>query len=171
MSEKTIAIIGAGVAGLAAGCYGQMNGYKTQVFESHNLPGGLCTAWTRQGYTFDGCIHWLTGSAPGDSMFSLWEELGAVQGKTMYDHDVFWRTVATDGRTFSLYADPDRLEAHMKALSPTDSEPIEQLCKWIRQFATFSMPVGKPRELMSALDGLKLAFRLRRHLKALNDLS
>ncbi|MFC2099514.1 phytoene desaturase family protein [Candidatus Bipolaricaulota bacterium] len=171
MSDKTIAIIGAGIAGLSAGCYGRMNGYRTKILESHNLPGGLCTAWTRKGYTFDGCIHWLTGSAPGDSMFSLWEELGAVQGKTMYDHDVFWRTVGLDGRVFSIYADPDRLEAHMRALSPADAEPIEQLCRWIRQFATFSMPAGEPRELMSALDWLKLAFRMRRHLSALKTLS
>jgi len=171
MGEKTVAIIGAGIAGLAAGCYGRMNGYRATILESHNLPGGLCTAWTRQGYTFDGCIHWLTGSAPGDSIYALWEDLGAVQGKTMYDHDVFWRTVGLDGRSFSMYGDPDRLEAHMKALSPADAEPIEQLCGWIRKFIPFGMPVGKPRELMSKLDMLKLAFRMRRHLGALKTLS
>ncbi len=171
MSEKTIAIIGAGVSGLSAGCYGRMNGYRTRIFESHNLPGGLCTAWTRQGYTIDGCIHWLTGSAPGDSLYTLWEELGAVQGHRMYDHDVFWRMVGADGRAFSLYADPDRLEAHMKELSPADAGPIEQLCGWIRKFASFGMPIGKPRELMSPLDGLRLLFRMRRHLRALKSLS
>ena len=171
MGEKTVAIIGAGIAGLAAGCYGRMNGYQTKILESHNLPGGLCTVWNRQGYTFDGCIHWLTGSAPGDSIYALWEELGAVQGKTMYDHDVFWRTVGLDGRVFSMYADPDRLEAHMKELSPADAEPIEQLCRWVRKFIPFSMPVGKPRELMSKWDMLKLAFRMRRHLIALKTLS
>ena len=42
--DKSIIIIGAGIAGLAAGCYGQMNGYNTQIFEMHDLPGGLCTA-------------------------------------------------------------------------------------------------------------------------------
>jgi len=171
MSEKTVAIIGAGIAGLSAGCYARMNGYQTRIFEAHNLPGGLCTAWTRQGYTFDGCIHWLTGSAPGDSMFSVWEELGAVQGQKMYDHDVFWRVVGLDGRTFSMYADPDRLEAHMKELSPADAEPIEQLCGWIREFMDFGMPAGKPRELMSKLDTLKLVFRMRRHLGAMKALT
>ena len=53
----SIIIIGAGIAGLAAGCYAQMNGYKTKIFELHELPGGLCTAWERKGYVFDGCIH------------------------------------------------------------------------------------------------------------------
>jgi len=35
------------MAGLAAGCYGQMNGYETEIYELHNLPGGVCTAWER----------------------------------------------------------------------------------------------------------------------------
>ena len=47
--DNTIIIIGAGVAGLAAGCYAQMNGYRSQIFELHNLPGGLCTSWVRKG--------------------------------------------------------------------------------------------------------------------------
>jgi len=33
-------IIGAGIAGLSVGCYGQMNGYRTQIFELHDLPLG-----------------------------------------------------------------------------------------------------------------------------------
>jgi phytoene dehydrogenase-like protein len=165
MAAKTIAIIGAGLAGLSAGCYGRMNGYRTLLFEMHDKPGGLCTAWQRKGYTIDGCIHWLTSSAPGDSLYGVWEELGAVQGRRMYDHDVFWRFCGTDGRTFSLYADPDRLERHMKELSPTDAMPVEQLCGWIRELTGLEMPMGKPRELMSAWDGLKLAARMGRHLK------
>lgn len=36
---KSIAIIGAGIAGLAAGCYAQMNGYESHIFELHELPG------------------------------------------------------------------------------------------------------------------------------------
>jgi phytoene dehydrogenase-like protein len=41
--EKSMLIIGTGIAGLSAGCYGQMNGYKTQLFEMHDKPGGVCT--------------------------------------------------------------------------------------------------------------------------------
>ncbi|MDN5345323.1 MAG: hypothetical protein PWQ18_1437 [Clostridia bacterium] len=45
---QSLIIIGAGIAGLATGCYAQMNGYQSQIFEKHNKPGGLCTAWRRQ---------------------------------------------------------------------------------------------------------------------------
>src|SRR5215212_7932597 len=110
--SKSIIIIGAGIAGLAAGCYGQMNGYRTQVFELHDLPGGLCTAWARKGYTFDGCIHYLFGSAPGQPFHQVWEELGAVQGRRMINHAELMRIVSPDGKTLIVYCDPDRLAAH-----------------------------------------------------------
>ena len=48
-NEKSIIIIGAGFAGLAAGIYARMNGYNTQIFEMHDMPGGLCTSWKRKG--------------------------------------------------------------------------------------------------------------------------
>ena len=50
--SKSVDIVGAGIAGLSVGCYLQMNGYRTQIFEQHELPGGLCTSWKRGGYTF-----------------------------------------------------------------------------------------------------------------------
>lgn len=31
--DRSIIIIGAGIAGLCAGCYCQMNGYRSQIFE------------------------------------------------------------------------------------------------------------------------------------------
>ena len=86
---KSILIIGGGIAGLAAGCYGRMNGYDTKVFELHELPGGLCTAWERKEFIFDGCIHYLYGSGPGQPFYRLWEELGGVQERPMLHHQDF----------------------------------------------------------------------------------
>jgi phytoene desaturase len=40
MEQKSVIVIGAGIAGLSAGCYGQMNGYRTRIFEMHDRPGG-----------------------------------------------------------------------------------------------------------------------------------
>ena len=59
---KKVIIIGAGIAGLSAGCYLRMNGYDTEIFELHTTPGGLCTSWERGNYIFDGCIHILAGN-------------------------------------------------------------------------------------------------------------
>ena len=170
MAKKVI-IIGAGVAGLSAGCYARMNGYEAEIYEAHTQPGGLCTSWKRKGYTIDGCLHWLTGSSPKDSFYKLWSELGAVQGRCMIDHDVFYRLTGSDGRTFVVYCDADRLEAHMKELSPKDSDTIELFCRLIRRFAKFQMPIGKPYELYNIFDVIPLIIRMRPFGKDLNFLN
>ena len=73
--QKTVNIIGGGMAGLCAGSYLQMNGYKVTVFEMNSTPGGVCTSWLRGNYTVDLCIHWLVGSGSGSSFYDRWNEL------------------------------------------------------------------------------------------------
>ena len=84
--EKDIIIVGAGISGLSAGYYAQVNGYKTAIFETHDLPGGLCTAWTRKDYTFDISMHMLTASRSGP-IHRMWEELGIPEKFKFHYHD------------------------------------------------------------------------------------
>lgn len=137
---KSIIIIGAGIAGLAAGCYGQMNGYETKIFELHDLPGGLCTSWKRKGYTFDGCISWLIGSSPANNFYHIWKELGAVQGRQMVYRQEFLRIEDESGKTFTLYTDADCLENHLKEIAPQDAQVIEDFTQAIRQLSNFKIP-------------------------------
>src|SRR5512134_3920140 len=126
MPERSIIIVGGGIAGLSAGCYGQMNGFHTRIFEMHKKkPGGLCTSWKRQGYTINGCIHWLIGSSPSDGYYRLWEELGAVQGREFVYQEEYGR-IEAGGKRFIVYSNIDRLEQEMKALSPEDSALIDE---------------------------------------------
>jgi phytoene dehydrogenase-like protein len=155
---KSIIIIGAGIAGLSAGCYAQMNGYTSQIFELHNLPGGLCTAWQRGGYTFDGCIHYLFGSGPGQPYHQLWEELGAVQQRRMINHSELLRVCDPLGDTLTVYCNPDQLATHMKEISPGDARPIDELCQGIRHFRQFDLSLmqQKPNALMTGQDWAKM---------------
>ena len=155
--EKSMIIIGGGIAGLSTGCYGQMNGYKTHIFEMHNLPGGLCTSWKRKGYTIDGCIQWLVGSGPGNDMYRIWQELGALQGRKIIDHDEFLR-VEHEEKTLIVYTDADRLRTHMLELSPKDKKPINEFCKAIKSCSRYAMPMDKAPELYSIIDSVKLVF-------------
>jgi phytoene dehydrogenase-like protein len=151
--EKHILIIGAGIAGLAAGCYARMNGYRAIICELHDLPGGLCTAWERKGYTFDGCIHYLFGSGEGLPFHDMWLELGAVQGRQFVNHAKYQHI--TDGEnTLIVYTDPERLAEHMTGISPEDASHIQQFCEGVQQFTQFDMSAmyRKPRPLMSGLD-------------------
>lgn len=162
MSEKrTIIIIGGGIAGLSAGCYAQMNGYHSQIFELHDLPGGLCTAWERRGYVFDGCIHYLFGSGTGQPFNNMWQELGAVQGRDFINHSQYQQV--TDGeKTLIVYADPDRLQAHMTQLSPNDARLIQSFCDGVRKFSKFDMSAmyEVPKPMMSPQDWQKLGSKM-----------
>ncbi len=133
--DKSLIIIGAGIAGLSTGCYAQMNGYDSQIFEMHDKPGGVCTSWSRNGYTFDGCIDWLMGTSPGGPFSQIWQELGALQGRPIVNHDELMRIVVTSGKALTFYANVDRLEQYLKEVAPIDAEPISELCQGIRQFS------------------------------------
>ena len=62
---KRIVIIGGGIAGFCVGIHAWRNGFGALIVEKHDIAGGLATAWTRHGYTFENCIHWFVGSKPG----------------------------------------------------------------------------------------------------------
>jgi phytoene dehydrogenase-like protein len=161
MTDKTIIIIGAGIAGLSAGCYAQMNGYSSQIFELHDLPGGLCTAWERKDYIFDGCIHYLFGSGEGQPFNQMWQELGAVQGRRIINHSELMRVSEFGaqgiGKSLIAYCEPDQLQQHMLELSPADEQLIEDMAEGVRQFQKFNMEAlqSKPRALMSPSDWLE----------------
>lgn len=154
MTEKTILIIGAGIAGLSTGCYAQMNGYRTRIFELGTNPGGLCTSWSRKGYTFDGCIHWLVGTKEKTSFNKLWQELGALQGKQIINHEEYLRVVDRSGKTFILYTNPDRLEEHLLQLSPIDAPVIKEFTGNLRTIAQAEIPLGAPSTLKESIQML-----------------
>ena len=133
MGEKTVAIIGAGIGGLAAGCDAQKSGLKAHIFEAHSRPGGLCTSWKRKGFTFDGSIHHLAGCRPGNLVYRMWEELGAMPRDCAFP-DRLTQVVSTDGRAFNVFVDIDRLEDHMLAEFPEDRVEILKYTKAARAF-------------------------------------
>jgi phytoene dehydrogenase-like protein len=153
---KTISIIGAGIAGLAAGCYGQMNGYETQIFEMHDQPGGVCTAWKRKDYTIDACLHWLVGSNPQSNFYPIWEELGAIQNRQFVNFEEFRRIEDKDGKAVIIYADLDRLEKHMLELAPEDKAIITSFIGGARSLTKFKLPVDKAPELYNPVDFVKM---------------
>jgi phytoene dehydrogenase-like protein len=137
MSNKSIIIIGAGLAGLSTGCYSQMNGYKTQIFEMQSKPGGVCVSWKRNGYNFDYAVHNVFGISikPTETLYNrIWQELGALKGTCAYAFKEFVQVEDTDGKVFTVYSDIKKLEEHMKELAPADEKLIEQFTKTIQKF-------------------------------------
>lgn len=155
--ERCMIIIGAGVAGLAAGCYARMNGYRALILEAHSTPGGLCTSWKRGGYTFDGSLAGLAGSAPGSAIYRLWQELGVADGCRLFHGDEFGRVVGPAGEEFTIWSDADALEAEMNRIAPEDRAASAQFCGSIRRLVAFDPPFPHGSKLSAALDGARFA--------------
>ncbi len=171
---ESIAVIGGGIAGLAAGIYGRLAGYEVDVFEKHSIPGGECTGWDRQGHHIDNCIHWLTGSKPGSALHEVWRTVGAIDDGTEFVPTDRFYTARLDGREAALWLDLDRTERELCALSPADADEIRRLMQAVRWARSCDIPAEKPLDMMGPFDYLKMGLRMKdmaKVMKAYGDVS
>ncbi|MCA0132345.1 1-hydroxycarotenoid 3,4-desaturase CrtD [Winogradskyella alexanderae] len=107
MTQKSIAVIGAGLAGLASAIRLRSQGHNVSVFEANDYPGGKLTAFTEQGYRFD----------MGPSLFTMphfVEDLFKVANKSVKDYfeyhqkSIVCNYFYEDGTRFSAYADKNK---------------------------------------------------------------
>ena len=131
---KKVIIIGAGIGGLSAGCYAQMNGYRVHIFEKHYAPGGLCTSWSRHGFTFDGCIHNLAGTAPDSSFAAMWRELG-ITARMHAFKEMIAVEAPGEGASLTMLTNLEDLEAALTRQFPVDAAEIRSLIRAARKMA------------------------------------
>ena len=142
MSKPTILIVGGGLAGLSAGIYALASGYEVHLFEHHSQPGGVCTAWERDGFTFDGCIHWLLGATPGHAFRQIYEEVGALTDLRLLPVDHYARILhEPSGTRIDITRDLDRFVADARGWHPEDGERIAELVAAARSLRGFEMPL------------------------------
>jgi phytoene dehydrogenase-like protein len=152
VAGKRVIIIGAGIAGLSAGIFALKNGFDVTVYESHFLPGGMCTAWKRKGFAFEGCLHYIQfiGTRPIHVFHRLWKELGILPGLDFIGHEIFHEFRDEKGRRLRLWADADRLRNELLDLSPADAQEIRALCDAIKRYAWIVRDVGRNPFLLLA---------------------
>jgi len=158
--QTKINIIGAGVAGLCAGSYLQMNGYDTEIFELHNVPGGLCTAWDRGDYRFDGCVHWLLGATPANSMYRMWNELMEMKKLEMVFAEDYFVIEDKTGKRLTIYRDVDKLEKELLEKAPEDRIEILRFTRAIRHLAKLDFANDKAPELMTLSDAMRMIWTI-----------
>lgn len=163
-NPKKIIIIGAGISGLSSGIYGQKNGYITEIFEKNPTPGGLCTAWKRNGYTIDGCIHWMTGTKEGSSICNMWHDCGAFNKENIiYSED--FGIVECEGTPITLWCDLKKLEEELISISPEDSSIIKRTISYIIEFQNMPLPVDVPVSTMNLWKLTKVGISMIPYLK------
>jgi len=158
LRNKSIIIIGAGVSGLSAGCYAQMNGYQTKIFEMHNIPGGLCTSWKRRGYTIDGCLHWLVGAGNTSNFHHIWQELGIIDNCKMIFHNEFMR-VKEEESELIIYTNINKLKNHLLKIAPEDKKTIMEFVNTVKIFAKYELPIEKAQQFYNIFDYFKLFYK------------
>ena len=151
------------MGGLAAGIYGRINGYDTQIFEMHTRPGGQCTSWKRKGYTFDVCIHHFFGCKPNTREYRMWNELGAFP-RQLINMEECTAAASQGGKMFVDYYDLKRLKETLIKLSPQDSKMIQLYIRTIRTFADKNigdaLTGGSFRKMITALPWMLLNGKL-----------
>lgn len=155
-----LVIIGGGIAGLSAGIFAQKNGFESVILEKHHTLGGECTGWDRQGYHIDGCIHWLVGTEENTPINKLWKTVGALDGVEVY-HPESFMTFEFAGARVNLYRDLDLLKSRWLELSPQDKSAIEDFCTGINKLQAYEVPVGKPMDLMSLMEKLRMLLSMK----------
>jgi len=166
VSHRTVIIIGAGLSGLASGCYAQMNGYQSRILEHHAHAGGVAACWRRGDYLIDGGIHFVMNHRPGTGLYELYQELGIVPGCRFVDLPGYGRFIHEgSGRTVLLGDDLDQWSAALKAQSPADARMVDELIAGGRALQGLDMSevgMGRPPELAGAWDQVKDLWAMRR---------
>lgn len=164
VSKKSIIIIGAGIGGLATGCYAQMNGYATQIFEQHTKPGGLAATWKRKDYFIDGGIHFLSGHKPDIEFYDILKEVG-VDTSDFIDMRTYARFIdEKSGLAIDITNDLDKLRQDLLALFPEDQKAIEELINAARKMGKKDLSVlgfDEPAELRGLRHTLKDAWAVK----------
>ena len=137
-----VVVIGAGISGLSAGIYAARSGFDVTILEQHNIAGGLSTSWSRKGYYFEGGMHWLTGSSSNMPLNRVWRETGALQDNNPIElRDPLYNIINKTGKVLSLYRFLPQLEKELIEYAPEDKARIKKMCREIKDFTNFHMPV------------------------------
>lgn len=169
MPQKEVIIIGAGLAGLSAGVFAQMNGYRSRILEHGAQPGGVAAWWKRGAYTFDGGIHFAMGHTPGTGYYQLCEQLGILPAVKLVGIETYGRFLhQPSGWSVTVTRDLDRLAADLKARSPADGRLVDEIvsaARGMRGYDLGGLGMSTPPEMSGPLDQIGQMWAMRKLLK------
>ena len=110
-SDSKIIVIGSGFAGLSAACVLASNGYRVQILEKNQEPGGRARVMEAEGFRFDMGPSWYW-------MPDVFEDFFALFGKKVSD---YYDLVRLDPAYTIVYGPGDQL------VVPADAKALEDL--------------------------------------------
>ena len=168
-SGKKVVILGGGISGLAAGVYALLAGYEAEIYEKNAIPGGECIGWNRKGYHIDNCIHWLTGTKKGTSLYDVWKKVGALSDDTEYAKIDSFFSSEYEGKTATLWNDLEKTQRELIEISPEDKDEIEKFIKHVEYSKQCLFPAEKPMDMMGVMDYIKMSVSMKDMPKVMKE--
>lgn len=154
--NRKLLVVGGGIAGLCAAVYAWRCGYEALVLEMGSSAGGLATSWKRGHYTFETCLHWLTGCNPERPLYSLWREVFDIGRLSFVHPEELVRLETEHGQSLRVYTNPGRLREELLAKAPEDGREIKRWTRAIERFGRFPMPDFTAGPLSRRRDDLRM---------------
>lgn len=115
-------IIGAGIGGLVCGCCLAKAGMKVLIADQHFKPGGYCTSFRRNGFTFDAAAHSFGGYRSGN-LGRIFKELSLDKKIRISKCDPS-DVIQTARHRISIWSDPTRTREELKASFPEERNNV-----------------------------------------------
>lgn len=168
-----VAVVGAGLGGLAAACHLAGRGHEVVVFERESGPGGVAGTIERGGYRLE------TGPAVL-TMLDLLAATFAAAGTTLEEHvtvqplDPMYRACFADGSQLRVRPGVDAMANEIEQFAgPDDAAAFRRFAGWLRDLYDAEFGPFIDRNFDSPLDLARRPFDLARlvHLGALGRLA
>ena len=164
-----VAIIGAGVGGIATAIKLAQNGYQVTVYEKNATPGGRCGQLIRDGHRFDlGATIFLMPSI----YRSVFESLGlhledCIESKPL---PVIYKLYYGSGQTFDFTTNPSKMKAQMEKIESGSFQYMQRYIKTGYNLFKISMDKLLGRNFYHLFDfinfgNVKLLFQIKTHIR------
>ena len=147
-----VAVVGAGLGGLAAACHLAGRGHDVVVLEREACPGGVAGVLAADGYRIDTGPVVLT-------MAALVADTFAAAGQSMDDHvtlqrvDPMYRATFADGSTLRVRADPEATRDEIEQLAGRgEAEAFDRFRGWLSALYAAEFEPFINRNFASPLD-------------------
>ena len=147
-----VAIVGAGLGGLAAACHLAGNGHDVTVVERDPAPGGRAGRWESNGYSFD----------TGPTVFTMVEFLERTfnaAGASVEDHVTFdrldpgYRACYADGSELFVRAGREAMTEEIRTVCGAhDAAAFGPFCDWLTELNRVEVPNFIDRNFNTPLD-------------------
>jgi len=127
-----VVIIGAGMSGLVCGCYLAKAGMQVLIAEQHFKPGGYCTSFKRQNFTFDAAAHSFGGYREDGIVRKVFNDLEISKRLKITRYDPSDIIITPDYK-ISFWADLDKTINDFQRAFPDESHKISDFFHFLIQ--------------------------------------